>query len=91
MQIHRLPLERSNEITAKSVGKAIGKVLEIDGRADKKVWRVPCIHVQVLLNILHPLPSGYTLHRGDKDPVRILFKYEHIAGFCYKCGLLGHM
>lgn len=86
VQIHRLPLERSNEITAKFVGEATGTVLEIEGSADKKVWCVPFIRVRELLNTCNPLPSGYTLFHRELDPVRILFKYEHIMGFCYHAG-----
>lgn len=54
VQIHGLPLERSNEVTAKFVGEAIGKVLEIEGRADKKVWRVSYIRVRVLIYASSP-------------------------------------
>lgn len=38
VQIHGLPLEKSNGMTAKFIGEALSQVLEIDDREDKKIW-----------------------------------------------------
>lgn len=91
IQIHRLPTERSNALTARHIDEAIGTMLELDDNIEKQVWCVPFIRVKVLLNTSSLIPSGYMLHRGEMAPVRTLLKFERLTGFCYACGLLGHM
>lgn len=91
VQIHGLPLDRLNELTPKYIVDAIGEVLEIQGKVEKKVWCVPFIRVRVLLNTLLPIPAGYNPDRAPGELIRISFKYERLSGFCYFCGYLSHM
>lgn len=41
VQIHGLPLDRSNGITAKCISNAIGEIPEIEGNPEKHIWCVP--------------------------------------------------
>lgn len=91
VQIPGLPMERSNALIAKHIGAALGQVLAIDGRVDQKVWCVPFLRVRVLMHASHPLLTGYNLPRENLDSLLISFKYKRLTGFCYLCGLLGHM
>lgn len=91
VQIHGFPLDCSNGYMAKFVGDAIGKVLELEGDPQKRIWCVPFIRARILLDIRHSISSGYMLLRNALPPLKIVFKYEHLIGFCYKCGLVGHL
>lgn len=89
VQIHGLLLDCSKEKTAKDIGEAVGEVVEIEGKADKKVWCVPFIHIKVLLIYDLSVPLRFTLNRLPLDLIRIYFRYERLTGFCYICGMLG--
>lgn len=65
VQIHGLPLDRSNEQIAGMIRSSIVKVLELEGKNEKKIWCVRFIRVRVMLNSRKPLPIGYTLTRSE--------------------------
>lgn len=45
LQIHGLPMDRSNEASARSIGSAVGEVLRIEGDSSARIWCVPFIRV----------------------------------------------
>lgn len=84
-------MERSNEGTARMIAESIEEVLDFEGQLGKKIWCLPFIRVKVLLDSSKLLPTGYPLKRNASDTLWIKYKIERIAGFCYLCGMLGHM
>lgn len=91
IQIHGLPLERSNETTARAIMETVGEVLAIEGKKERKLWCVPYIRVKVLLDSRKPLPAGHQLQRYETVALWVPFKFERLAGFYYTCGMMGHM
>lgn len=70
---------------------SMGEVVEIEGQPGRKFWCLPFIRVKVMLDSSKPLPVGYSLPRNENDVLWIKFRIERIVGFCYVCGMLGHM
>lgn len=90
IQLHGLPLGAMSEENAIKIASQIGETTEVEE------WRVEgCalrgfIRVRVVVNILKPLLTGCWVPRANKPRVWVVFKYEKLQGFCYKCGIIGH-
>lgn len=90
-QIHGFPLGHSTQDMAIVAASQIGEVLEVDFRSSKAVWVTQFIRVKVLVALSHPLSPGFFLPSTNRDDTWIQFKYEKVSGFCFNCGLLGHL
>lgn len=91
VQVHGLPMGHTTRQGTESAARRIGEVLEVDFRSYRSVWVTQFIRVRVRLLISQPLSLGFFLPRLNRADTWVQFKYEKIAGFCYNCGLLGHM
>ena len=89
IQIHRVPLIRFNETTARSVGAVFGKVLDVD-RDIAFCRRLGCLRVLVDLDVRKRLIQGFNISVNGNE-VKIEFKYERLPNFCYWCGFLNHV
>ncbi|PON50145.1 Zinc finger, CCHC-type [Trema orientale] len=86
VQIHGLPRNCVSEENALKIRSRLSKVEDIDVvKGFSKFARV-----RVDIDIENPFPAGF-FYENEKEKVRwISFRYERLAGLCYKCGLLGH-
>ncbi|KAK7835026.1 hypothetical protein CFP56_023912 [Quercus suber] len=70
-----------------TIGASLGEVIEVDV-ADLGVhWR-KCLRVRVKIDIARKLIRGRKIKGEDGADWWVLFKYERLPNFCYRCGLL---
>lgn len=78
-----------NEETRKEIGSALGKVLDLDGKAI--VAEQACfLQVRIDIPLDKPLRRGAPVVNPEGDRSWVAFRYERIVGLCYSCGRLGH-
>lgn len=91
VQIHGLPIGQTTRAMAFEVASKVGNVLEVDFQSPKGLWVTQFIKVKVMVEVDRPLCPGFFLLRLNRDVAWIQFKFEHIFGFCFNCGRLGHL
>ena len=72
-----------------AIGASLGEVLEVDV-ADTRVQWGKCLWVRVSLDVSRKLIRGKRIHGEEGVDWWVLFKYERLPNFCYRCGLLEH-
>ncbi|KAJ1397132.1 Zinc finger, CCHC-type [Sesbania bispinosa] len=48
------------------------------------------IRVRVIMDIIKPLRRGMMIKKGDREAIKIFFKYDRLGNICYCCGELDH-
>ncbi|XP_023928142.1 uncharacterized protein LOC112039499 [Quercus suber] len=89
VQIHNLPLKSRTGETGKAIGATLGEVLDVDVAESGVQWGT-CLRVKVSIDVTKPLCRGKRVTIEDDKSRWVLFKYERLPNFCYKCGLLNH-
>nr|POF02384.1 uncharacterized protein CFP56_77292 [Quercus suber] len=89
VQIYNLPLKHRTRETGMAIGASLGEVIEVDV-ADSGVHWGKCLRVRVKIDIARKLIRGRKIKGEDGADRWVLFKYERLPNFCYRCGLLEH-
>jgi hypothetical protein len=90
IQVHGLPMHNMNHRNAVRIGKALGKLLEVENLGSVGLICRQHLNLRVVLNTDLPLVPGFLIPRPDKEPLWVSFKYERLADYCSLCGLIGH-
>ena len=84
-----LPFDLITEQTGWDIGKAIGRVLDVDSKAIVSD-QARFLRVRVELPLDKPIRRGAPVLSPEGNKVMVAFQYERLMGLCYNCGLLGH-
>lgn len=90
VQIHGLPPVFLHEGTARQIGNLIGDVDETS-LLKRVVVSARFLRFRVEVLVEQPLPAGYFLELEGGEETWIQFKYERLADFCYRYGMLNHV
>lgn len=73
---------------ARIIGDRIGDLISVEDPAttDSRGF----LRIRVTINSSRPLPLGFWLPKGMSGKLWIIFKFQGIRRFCYRCGRLGH-
>lgn len=71
------------------IGKAIGRVVEVDLEEDEMAWG-EFMRIRVCLDVSKSLLRGKKTCVGSSQPIWVRFTYERLPNLYYICGLLGH-
>nr|POE53751.1 hypothetical protein CFP56_23291 [Quercus suber] len=85
IQIHNVPNYLLSQETGESVGKTLGKVLQVVDPEDDGAGG-EFLRVQINLDISRPLPRCCMLWAGQKLVGWVGIKFERLSNFCYWCG-----
>ncbi|RYR10929.1 hypothetical protein Ahy_B05g079412 [Arachis hypogaea] len=91
IQVHRLPVERLNAKTVKTIGDMIGIMEKVEDPIKEGTLQRNFLRLRAAINITQPLQTGFWLNRGNKSKSWISFQYERLQdNYCFKCGIIGH-
>jgi hypothetical protein len=90
IRIVNLPIKSMTREVGEDIGRAVGKLLEVDVPNENGIAWGRFLRIRVEVEIAKPLMRGCIIQIEDDKPVWVDFRYEHLPIFCYKCGLLGH-
>ncbi|XP_057452169.1 uncharacterized protein LOC130743989 [Lotus japonicus] len=90
VQVHNLPPGGfRTEAAARLIAQTFAGFMELD-RSEANRYG-PFFRVRVWLDSEAPLRRGRLLASAGKPPLKVVFKYEKLKNFCYRCGLLDHV
>nr|POE98551.1 hypothetical protein CFP56_46459 [Quercus suber] len=89
IQIHNVPDYLLSQETGESVGKTLGKVLQVADPEDDGAGG-EFLRVRINLDISRPLPLCCKLWAGQKLVGWVGIKFEGLSNFCYWCGCVTH-
>ncbi|XP_030924789.1 uncharacterized protein LOC115951782 [Quercus lobata] len=89
VQMYNLPLKHRTRETGIAIEASLGEVLEVDV-ADSGVQWGKCLRVRVKIDVSRKLIRGRKINVDEGVARWVLFKYERLPNFCYRCGLLEH-
>ena len=89
VQVWGLPFDLITEQTGWDIGKAIGRVLDVDSKAIVSD-QARFLRVRVELPLDKPIRREAPVLSPEGNKVMVAFQYERLMGLCYNCGLLGH-
>lgn len=85
-----MPLGTMTTNNAVKIMTMMGEVLEVENPlVDDQLLRT-FLRVRINVDVTKPLPTGCWIPRKDLPKTLVVFKYEKLQDFCYKCGVLGH-
>lgn len=90
VRVHGLPPVFLHEGTARQLGNLIGELDEAS-LSKKVVISERFLRFRVEVLVEQPLPAGFFMDLGEGEETWIQFKYECLADFCYRCGMLNHV
>ncbi|XP_057451436.1 uncharacterized protein LOC130743278 [Lotus japonicus] len=89
VQVHDIPVGLHTEEMARSLGNALGGFLGWDSTERRNHGGY--LRIRVSVDVTKPLLRSKLLGRGaNKEPLRVLFRYERLANLCYRCGRMDH-
>ena len=89
IQIHNVPDHLLSQEIGESIGKTLGKVLQVaDSEDDGDSGEF--LRVQISLDISRPLPWCCKLWAGQKLVGWVGIKFEWLPNFCNWCGFVSH-
>ena len=89
VQIFNLPLKIRTKETGWAIGSTLGEVLDVDV-LDSGVHWGRCLRVRVSVDISKKLIRGKKINIEGGENRWVIFKYERLPNFCYRCGMLDH-
>ena len=89
VQMYNLPLKHRTREIGMAIGASLGEVLEVDV-ADTGVQWGKCLQVRVKIDVSRKLIHGKKINVDEGVDQWVLFKYERLPNFCYRCRLLEH-
>ena len=89
VQIFNLPLKSRTKETRWVIGSTLGEVLDVD-ISDSGVHWGRCLRVLVSVDITKKLIRGKKINIERGENRWVIFKYESLPNFCYRCGMLDH-
>lgn len=48
------------------------------------------MRIRAIIDVTKLLRRSTVIKNGNKDPIRVAFKYERLCNLCYDCGSLNH-
>ncbi|XP_030964814.1 uncharacterized protein LOC115986092 [Quercus lobata] len=89
IQVWGLPFDLITEEVGRDIDNGIGKLVEVDCKTfQTEQSRFLRIRVEVPLD--KPLRRGCLMISPEGDEVRVAFRYERLAGWCFNCTRIGH-
>ena len=89
VQVWGLLFDLINEEAGRDIGKAIGRVIEVDCK-EITSDQARFLRIQVEMPIDKLIQRGALVVSPEGDQVWVAFQYERLLGLCFHCGLLGH-
>ncbi|KFK41160.1 hypothetical protein AALP_AA2G093400 [Arabis alpina] len=90
VQIRNIPVNHYTLATIKSLGKIIGKVLQVDYNPTKPQWR-EYVRVRVRFDVSKPLRKSKLVNFPLDGPVTIWYEFERVHKRCFFCQRLSHV
>ena len=87
VQIHNLPLHSRTREIGWEIGSKLGEVVEVDVAESGVHWG-KYLRVRVQLDVMKKLIWGKKITIKGGEQRWIMFKYEHLPNFCYRCEML---
>ena len=72
-----------------TIGSSLGSVLDVVVSESEVQWG-KCLRVRVHIDITKRLVRGKKITIEGGESKWVIFKYERLLSFCYRCGLLNH-
>nr|POE78263.1 uncharacterized protein CFP56_51501 [Quercus suber] len=89
IQLHNVPAYLLTTETGESVGKTLGRVLQVANPEDDGAGG-EFLRIRISLDISKPLPRCCKLRKEGKFVGWVGLKYERLPNFCYWCGRVSH-
>ncbi|XP_057444580.1 uncharacterized protein LOC130736815 [Lotus japonicus] len=89
VRVYDLTMNLRSEQMAKKLGDFLGTFEAWDSKEEQRLGN--SLRLRVWLDVTKPLKRGTVIPKSGKPPLRILFKYERLADFCFGCGALDHV
>ena len=89
VQIFNLPLKSRTKETGWAIESSLREVLDVDV-SDLGVHWGRCLRVYVSVDITKKLICGKKINIEGGENRWVIFKYERLPNFCYKCGMLDY-
>lgn len=87
VQLQVLPLENTNDKSAKKILNHVGDVAEVENPiVDGRIIRL-FTRAMVLVDVRLPLYTGCRVR--DRPRIWVSLKYEKLHDLCFKCGVIG--
>lgn len=86
--MHNISFGMMNKVYGKSLEKLIGEIIKIDVDKNGVGWG-PFLRVKIWVDITKALLQGSLINPLGK-PLWIVFKYERLSNFYFKCGIIKH-
>ncbi|GMP47509.1 hypothetical protein CsSME_00015204 [Camellia sinensis var. sinensis] len=96
VQVHGLPIEKLTRGHDETIGRRIGQLVSMEAYMEGLLLQRNFLTIRVKVDVTKPLLQGFILHRKEESEVpdgagiKVLYKYEKLAEFCYDCGRIGH-
>ena len=89
VQIYNLPLKSRTKEMGWTIGSSLGPVLDVVVSKSGVQWG-KSLRVRVHIDITKRLVRGKKITIEGGESKWVIFKYERLPNFCYRCGLLNH-
>ena len=89
IQVWGVPFDLMAEGVGEAIGRKIGRFIKVD----RSPWfgdQASNLRIRVEVPIDKPLLRGGFVLSPDGQRVWVQYKYEQLASFCHRCGLMGH-
>ena len=73
-----------NKAIGTRIGNEMGELLMVDAPKSGLAWG-PFLQIRVNVDITKPLMCGKMIQIEDLQPSWVVFKYERLPSFCYRC------
>ncbi|KAF3946792.1 hypothetical protein CMV_026980 [Castanea mollissima] len=89
IRIFNIPIKSMSREVGAKIANDVGELITVDAPKSGVVWG-PFLQVRVNIDITKPLMRGKMIQIEDSEAEWVVFKYERLPIFCYRCGILGH-
>ncbi|GLT61463.1 hypothetical protein SLA2020_341670 [Shorea laevis] len=88
VQVHGLSKEAMSEENARRIGSLFPRLISWDTTTLGGVESFMRLRVEI--DIHSPLLTSFRIDNSEEELKLATFRYEKLADFCYRCGMLGH-